>query len=262
MKRICRLYSTVLLSVSLAVSVGCGKKGPLLYPDQLIPAPVSGLVAVQSGTNAKVSFTLPDKDLAGRSLRDLSGVRMYRRAAPLSSSPDPACGVCREGYQLFKTLYLDAVDDAQMFGRTLILLDRDISPNNRYSYFAVAFTRDGSAGSESAQVSMTALEPVQPPAVRVYAEPTDIVLEMTGPVTRAGTLAGYLVYRAAKGYDIPLAPVNQVPVVDGARYRDSGLGRATDYRYVVRALVRRPDGSLQESLPSDEVHARLRDDVE
>jgi predicted small lipoprotein YifL len=79
----------LLISIVLLSASGCGKKGPLLYPDMLVPAAVSALTASQSGTNVKIAFELPGKDLAGRPIRDLAGATVFKREESSLKQPCP-----------------------------------------------------------------------------------------------------------------------------------------------------------------------------
>src|SRR6266571_5289579 len=104
----------LLIAIVLLLGSGCGKKGPLLYPDMLVPAAVSALTASQSGATVKISFDLPGKDLAGRPLRDLAGVTVFKRVE--SSVQQPDCPACTDDFRLFRKLYLDLPDAAQIYG--------------------------------------------------------------------------------------------------------------------------------------------------
>ena len=93
-----------LLFVALAVTA-CGKKGPLLYPDMLVPAAPSDVSAQQSGNSMKLSFVLPSKDLAGRNFAGLSGVTIVKRDE--AAGQIPGCSSCTTDFSLFRKLNLD-----------------------------------------------------------------------------------------------------------------------------------------------------------
>jgi predicted small lipoprotein YifL len=247
----------LLISIVLLLASGCGKKGPLLYPDMLIPAAVSALTASQSGENVKIAFELPDKDLAGRTLRDLSGVTVYKRVE--SSLQQPDCPACTDDFRLFRKVYLDLPDTTRIYGNKVVLLDGETRRDTAYSYYVVPFVRDNSAGASSAPVRVRVTPPPLPPVLRVLPAPTEIRLEFVAPAPGEGSLAGYNVYRSAKDEPMPYLPLNKEPLAD-TFYVDSGLDRKVTYRYVVRAVVRMPWGGIAESGASNEGQGVLEEE--
>ena len=243
------LIVMVLLSVS-----GCGKKGPLLYPDMLVPAAVSSLTAIQSGENVKIAFELPEKDLAGRTIRDLAGVTVFKRAE--SSLQQPDCPTCTDDFHLFRKIYLDLPDTTQIYGKKVVLLDGETSLNAAYSYYVTPFVRDNTTGASSAQVRVRVTQPLFPPVLQALSAPTEIKLEFVAPAPEEGNLVGYNVYRHAKDEPMSYLPLNKEPLADNV-YVDSGLEPKETYFYVVRAVVRMPWGGMAESMPSNEAEGAL-----
>jgi predicted small lipoprotein YifL len=245
------LISMVLLSVC-----GCGKKGPLLYPDMLVPAAVTALTASQSGASVKIAFELPDKDLAGRPLRDLAGVTVFKRVE--SSLQQPDCPACTDDFHLFRKVYLDLPDTTRIYGNKVVLLDGETSRNTAYSYYVVPFVRDNSVGANSAPVRVRVTPPPLPPVLQALPTPTEIKLEFVALAPEEGTLAGYNVYRWGKDEPMPYLPLNKEPLT-GTAYVDSGLERKVTYHYVVRAVVRMPWGGIAESGASNEAEGALEE---
>jgi len=246
------LIFMVLLSAS-----GCGKKGPLLYPDMLVPAAVSALTASQSGTNVKISFELPDKDLAGRPLRDLAGATVFKRVE--SSLQQPDCPACTDDFRLFRKIYLDLPETTRIYGNKMVLMDGETRINTAYSYYVVPFARDNSTGANSAPVRVRVTLPPLPPVLQVLPAPTEIKLEFVALAPEEGSLVGYNVYRSAKDEPMPYLPLNNAPLTDTV-YVDSGLERKVSYHYVVRAVVRMPWGGIAESGASNEEEGALVDE--
>ena len=58
---------------------GCGRKGPLVRPEALIPGPVSDLRTAQKGERFQVSWSPPSREEGGRVLKDLAGFRLFKR---------------------------------------------------------------------------------------------------------------------------------------------------------------------------------------
>ena len=246
----------LLIFMVLLLAAGCGKKGPLLYPDMLVPAAVSDLTASQSGASVKLAFVLPDKDLAGRTLRDLAGVTVFKRVE--SSLQQPDCPACTDDFRVFRKLYLDLPDTAQIYGNKVVLLDSETRRDTAYSYYVVPFARDNSTGANSAPVRVRVTLPPLPPVLQVVPEPTEIKLEFVALAPEEGRLVGYNVYRSAKGEPMPYLPLNKEPLAETV-YVDSGLERKTAYHYVVRAVVRMPWGGIAESGASNEEQGILKE---
>lgn len=246
----------LMMFVVFSLVAGCGKKGPLLYPDMLVPAAVSGLTASQSGANVKLAFVLPDKDMAGRSLRDLAGVTIFKRVE--SSLQQPDCPACTDDFRLFRKLYLDLPDAAQIFGNRVVVLDSETRRDTAYSYYVAPFAKDNSVGASSAPVRVrVTLQPL-PPVLQLLPAPTEIKLEFVAIPPEEGKLVGYNVYRSAGDEPMPYLPLNKEPLAENA-YVDSGLERKVSYRYAVRTVVRMPWGDIAESGASNEEQGVLEE---
>lgn len=247
------------LVVPALVSVlsGCGKKGPLIYPDMLIPAAPGNVLADQSGTSIRLAFDLPDKDRSGRRLQDVSGVKISRRVT--DETQDQTCRACVADYRQFKKIFVDAPEGVQRFGSRLVLLDGDVQETQQVAYLITAFTKDGVDGLPVASKSVSVARPVLPPTLRSTAAPTEILLEYTVATHTTGIVEGYNIYRSIKGEPYSYLPLNRKPITV-LNYTDSGLARGVVYRYAVRAVVKLPNGNTLESLLSNEVEGMMLND--
>ena len=246
-----------LLFVAFAITA-CGKKGPLIYPDMLVPAAPSEVSAQQFGNSIKLSFVLPSKDLAGRNFAGLSGVTIIKRDEAAGQSP--SCSACTTDFSLFRKLNLDPLPlDIRRYGNLLMLLDGDVQTGRTYTYRVSAVARDNQEGSLSAPAVTVMVPAPLPPVLQVISQPTEIQLEVVGLSLREGVITGYNVYRTLKGEAFPLQPLNREPLA-GNRFADVGLERGTSYLYGVRTVVRLPSGGRVESSLSNEVEGRLKDD--
>lgn len=243
---------------ALVVSVtACGKKGPLIYPDMLVPAAPGAVIAEQSGASIRLVFDIPDKDRSGRRLNDISGVTILRRDTEVNL--DPNCRSCISDYRQFRRLFLDAPGAAQRFGNRLVLFDGDIQEKRSYTYLVRVFAKDGTDGVPAASVPLAVVTPILPPVLSATPAPTEVRLEFTGKLPESVELLGYNLYRAVKGEPLPFLPVNS-QLISAPRYTDSGMARGVTYRYVARTVVRGQGGAVVESLASNEVEAALLDD--
>ena len=242
----------------MCIFTACGKKGPLLYPDMLVPAAPADVSVQPFGTAVKLSFVLPSKDQAGRNVASLAGVKIVKRAE--MSGQSPGCSSCTADFSLFRTLNLELLaSDTQRYGRLLVLLDGDVQAGRTYTYRVSAVTKDNQEGAVSAPGATDMVAAVLPPVLQLHCQPTEIQLEFVGLPPLAGGIIGYNVYRAVKGNAYPLLPLNVEPLA-GNRFVDVGLERVETFSYGVRTVVRLPSGGRAESSLSNEVEGKLKDD--
>lgn len=250
-----RLTLAVGLSLLLAA---CGRKGPLIYPDMLVPAAPSEVTAQQSGNAVKVLFVLPEKDRAGRPLQGLSGVKISKRSTDAAQTD--VCRSCTSDYRLFRTLYLDLLPtDTQRFGNRVIMIDSDVNAGNIYLYRIVPFTADGVDGAASTIADVRMGHALPPPAVSIESFPTEIRIHFSWQPQVSGRLLGFNLYRASGGLPRSYQPLNKEPL-QGDEYVDSALDRGVKYRYITRALLIMESGVVAESAGSQEVEGMLKDD--
>src|SRR5512133_869330 len=240
----------VLMFFALIVT-GCGKKGHLVYPEMLVPAAPSNVAAQQFGDSMKLSFVLPSKDRAGRSLATLVGVRILKRDEPAAQKP--GCSACTDDFSLFRKLNLDLLPSGVMrYGNLLVLLDADVQPGRVYTYRVTAVDRDGQEGISAAPVTAEMLPTPLPPVLQAISHPTEIQLEIVGLPPRDGVIIGYNIYRSQKGVPFSFVPLN-LETVTGNRFVDTGLERGVTYLYGARTVVKSLSGSRVESSLSNEV---------
>ena len=247
----------VVMFVALVVTA-CGKTGPLVYPEMLVPAAPSNVAVQQSGSSIKLSFVLPSKDRAGRNISNLAGITILKRDT-MAGQP-LGCSACTDDFYLFRKLNLDLLPTGtQRNGSLVLLLDGDVQQGRSYSYIVSAFTRDDVSGAASLPIATVMVPPPLPPVLRVTSQPTEIDLEFDGLPPMEGALAGYNLYRAKKGEPFSYWPLNEAPLT-AQHFSDEGMEREITYAYVARTVVRLSTGTLVESAPSNEVQGKLKDD--
>jgi predicted small lipoprotein YifL len=240
------------------LAVACGRKGPLIYPDMLVPAAPSAVKAQQSGSVVKLLFNLPDKDLAGRPVQGVAGVKINKRVN--DANQKDVCRSCVTDYLLFRTLYLDLLPtDTQRYGGSLVLIDSDVRTGNVYSYRIVPFTADGVDGSISAVAEALMVDSIAAPVMKIESFPTEIKLSISSPSYGSGKLFGYNLYRWSATTPRSYLPLNREPVKSG-EYVDTALERGVKYYYGAKTLVDYGAGTIAESVESQEVEGMLKDD--
>ncbi len=249
--------AALLVGLSL-ITVACGKKGPLIYPDMLVPAAPTAVSVQQSGAVVKLQFEIPGRDRTGRPLHGVSGVKISRRTAEVDQKN--VCKSCSTDYRLFQTLYIDHLPtNTQQFGSRLIVIDGDVSAENIYSYLIVPFTADGVDGVSSLAAEASVTVPPPAPDLKIQSFPTEVKFQISSQPLMPGRLLGYNLYRWSVATARSYQPLNREPI-KGNEYVDSSLERGVKYRYSVRALMVLAAGDIAESAESNEVEGMLKDD--
>lgn len=254
MKALIRSLAITVLTLQL---LACGKRGPLIYPDLLVPAAPAAVSLHQSGAGTQLRFALPATDKAGRKLLDLAGVKISKR---IGDTVQGQCPACTSDFKPFVTLYPEALPKGvQRSGNHLFLNDEDVQPSKSYTYRLIPFARDGVEGESAVSTVLTVVQSLPSPKLAAESSPTEIKLSFVDLPPTAGTKIGLNLYRAPIGQPFPFLPLTREPL-KGYEYLDSGLERKMVYRYQARTVIRLDNGDLVESLPSDEVTSTLKDD--
>lgn len=242
---------------SLLTLSGCGKKGPLVYPDLLVPEAPQAVQLEQRGTSLLLSFNMPAKDRRGRSLQQPIVMQVQRRE--LNPDERGECGECPKDYQPALRIDPEFPAPAQKYGNRIVLQDADVRHGKRYQYRLVAVGGDGEAGV--AAETMRAMVCSAPSAPRVDAKTLHggvIVLEMQGELPDNAELVGYAIYRAAGDEPLPFQPLTITPGT--ASYHDRDAQPGVRYRYAVRMVLKRWDDLLISSDLSATVTSSLNDE--
>jgi predicted small lipoprotein YifL len=240
----------MMLAITLAA---CGKKGALVPPEALVPAPASDLQVRQQGDGFRISWTAPTREERGRPLRDLAGFRLYRHEV---LPPGEDCLACPESWVFVRNVDLDYLRDVQRSGDRFSCADRDVKTGTTYRYSLTAVSRRGAAVGRPAFVEpRKKVVAPSPPTLTAVPSPTAVTLEFVATPLAGSDRLGFNVYRQRSGEPTPVAPLTPAPV-PGPTFIDRQLDRDVVYRYTVTAVVRF-DGEEVESAPSNEVAASL-----
>lgn len=232
----------------------CGKKGPLIPPEALAPAPITDLRVSQKGEAFSICLTLPSTDQGGRSLQDLAGFQVLKREL---LPPNEDCEECRDAYGQLELVDLEYLREVRRFGNLYCLSDPELLQGKSYRYKAVAISKDGTAGRDSNKVSRTFAPAPAPPALRASSSPTGVVLEWSAPPqAKPDSIVGFNIYRGESADAIPPFPLNGEPV-QGNRYEDRSTVLGVTYFYAVRSVAR-VGNELVESDLSNAVRGELR----
>lgn len=243
----------LLLPVVLLTS-GCGKKGPMLYPDMLVAQAPQQISVEQSGAALRLSFDLPTKDLAGRKLEDLEAVVIARRVYR-----NGGCISCQDQYQDLQKIDLAFPAPAQRLENRIIWDDSDVRVGERYQYRLQAIQKGGVSGS-AVNSELVGVQQ-SPPTPVIKADSVFgglIVISLVGIPAQEAQLAGFRIYRA-DGENSEFQLLASLGG-DKRQYEDQSVQRGIIYSYAAKVLVMRADGIVAESNRSETVTARVTDD--
>lgn len=247
-----RLSGLTLCAASLFF-VGCGKKGPMLYPDLLVAQPPGQVQVEQADTALRITFTLPEHDKAGRPLHDLESIHIERRVCTQADCKD-----CLEPFQELQRIDLTYPEAAERAGNRVSWTDTGVRQGEVVQYRLISEQKGkikgGTAQSVPAYLAAALLPPVCT-GKTIFGG----TIELRCVATDSGDFRvfGYLLYRAEGSG--PMRFVARIEPVNGA-YVDQSVLRGVVYRYAAKQQVRREDGSLQESAFSVPLSLSLGDE--
>jgi len=212
-------------------------------PERRIPASISELTATVEGPAVVLEWTNPNRRADGSRMRDLTTLKVYRRAEPGSGEPKPAVLSWGKvvGYDEIAAIQLAAPAPARVLGGRVMWADtRGPIFGHRYVYVLAALDSIGRQSVPSARVVVT-FHPAPRPPENLRAAPGDREVRLTwGPPSRLvdGTpLPLPVAYRLLRGEGpgAPLQPISPQPVTTTA-FTDRGLNNERTYLYAVQAV--------------------------
>lgn len=248
-----RRFLCGVLLVAAAFLSGCGKKGVLVPPEALVPAPITNLAAAQKGDRIEVSWSAPGKQEGGAPLRDLGGFLLFRRPV---LPPGEDCEECLSAYALLQRVDLEFPQGARQAGQLWIYSDRDLNRGMTYQYKVRSFTTQGAEGKDSNKVRRTFFSPPPPPVLEALPSDDGVILAYVALPPEEGTVVGYNIYRSKKGEPLPTVPLNTAPVT-GNTYKDETARFGVAYDYAVTSLVK-VGAETVESARSNDVAGGIR----
>jgi predicted small lipoprotein YifL len=236
----------------LFLLLGCGKKGPLVPPEALVPAAVTDLAVAQKGDYFQLSWSAPTKEMGGSRLADLAGFELFRRQV---LPPGEDCEQCPNAYQLLKKVDIEYLQGADRVGNVLLTNDNGVDAGRTYQYKVISLKKDGTPSPDSNKARRQKVQPPQPPVVKAVSQATGIVLAITPPQGDPTAIVGYNIYRSRQGEPLVPLPLNDKPIT-GTTFEDLRVQRGVTYRYTARAIAGAA-GETLESNPSNEVTGAL-----
>lgn len=243
------LFLLIALPV-FTVIAACGKRGPLVAPEALVPAPIKDLRVEQKGNRFLVCWSAPGKEEWGGPLKGLAGFQVFRREV---LPPDEDCETCPSAYGLLRTVDPEYLQDVLRSGSFFCFFDSDLKDGRTYQYKVVTMDKEGSVSKDSNRAWRKKTAPVLPPRLAGEPAPRGVVIRWQPVVLPPGsTLEGFAVYRRQSGADVmPLFPLTVVKG-DTFSFEDPQMEHGVQYFYAVRTVAGL-DGERVESDLSNEV---------
>lgn len=243
----------ILFLLMVFLLAACGKRGPLVPPEALVPAPIKDIRVEQKGDRFLVCWSGPGKQEWGGPLNGLAGFRVFRREV---LPPDEDCEECPTAYRRVKTVDPDYLQDVRRNGSLFCFLDGDLSNGTTYQYKAVSFQKDGAVSRDSTKARRKKTPAPAPPLLTAVSTQDGVTLQWKpGTVPPGGTQEGFSIYRKLVDEIMPLSPIAYVPA-DAARFADPRMEHGVKYLYGVRSVAM-IDGERVESDLSNEVEGRF-----
>jgi predicted small lipoprotein YifL len=228
MKKYCLLIGLVLLVTA------CGKRGPLVAPEALVPAAINDLKVEQKGDRFLLCWSRPGKEEWGGSLENLAGYQVFRRDV---LPPDQDCEECPNAYRQLKLVDPEYLQDVLQFGSRYCMFDSDLLDAKTYQYKVVSFEKEGATSKGSNLARRTKLVPPQPPVLSTMKTPESVVLQWKTPTAIPGeSLAGFSVYRKQANEVMPLTPIALLKA-DSTSFADPAMEHGVLYIYAVRTMA-------------------------
>jgi predicted small lipoprotein YifL len=246
-----RFFFCLLIPLFLSA---CGKKGPLIPPEALAPAPITDLRVTQTGDRFTLCLTPPSADEAGRPLKDLAAFRVLKHEV---LPPGEECEECPTAYLPLQTVDLEYPRNVQRFGNLYCIFDTDLVLGKTYKYKVLSLLANGTMSRDSNKVQRKFLSPPAAPVLRGTSSPTGVMLEWTAPPQpETVTMVGFNIYRGESAATMSPSPINKEPV-KGNRYEDQSVVLGVSHVYTVRSVAK-VAGELVESVSSNKVEGSLK----
>lgn len=225
----------ILLLMMVFSLVACGKRGPLVPPESLVPAAIMDVKVEQRGGRFLVCWSPPAKLESGGKLPGIAGFRVFRRDV---LPPDQDCEECPTAYHLLRSVDPEYLQDVRRAGSRYCFFDNDLKDGDTYQYKVITVDVEGVSSRDSNKVRAMKIASPPPPRLVAQSIPTGVVLRWDPVTPPAGaTPEGYAVYRRQEGEIMPLIPTATLPA-GSASFEDKQMEHGVKYVYVVRSILK------------------------
>jgi predicted small lipoprotein YifL len=220
-----------LLVITLA---SCGKRGALVAPEALVPAPIKDLRLEQKGNRFQVCWSGPGKQEWGGPLGNLAGFRVLRREV---LPPNEDCETCPSAYRQVKSVDPEYLQDILRLGSLYCFFDAELLDGRTYQYKVISIDTDGAVSKDSNRVRRKKVVPPAPPELSAVPAPHGVVLRWKqGALPAGAALEGFTVFRKQGAEFMPLFPI-AVLAADATQFEDPHMEHGVQYVYAVRTVA-------------------------
>jgi hypothetical protein len=219
----------ILLMAILTFMIGCGKKGPPVPWESIVPKRIVDLEAIPRESRLLLEWTSPKENTDKSALTDLAEFKILRSEGILVAGE---CRGCGEKPKVVYEMKLDSKEETR--GKRMSIFFEDQEARKVYVYQVVSINRRGYPSSPSNPVTVYwDYSPHSPRVVR--GERGDKRVDLFWEPVEGAT--GYNVYRRQEGEEFPIQPLNRLPLTM-TQYTDLNVENEKRYFYSIRALRR------------------------
>ncbi|OEU45099.1 MAG: hypothetical protein BBJ60_01220 [Desulfobacterales bacterium S7086C20] len=144
MAKRCQAGGVVLMLLAfLLFHGGCGRKGPPVPPETVIPPAIKDLKAEVIGEKVWLNWSVPTKD--GSVFDGIEGFKVFRHEAGDSTETCSGCPIPFSGLAEIK---LDSSEPARIEGNVVTFYDR-VKPGYKYAYKVKVYHKSGGVSNDS-----------------------------------------------------------------------------------------------------------------
>ena len=219
----------ILFLFILLLAFACGKKGPPVPWQTVVPKRIVNLEAIPREERLLLEWTSPKENTDKTPLINLAKFQVLRSEGTLIAGECKGCG------ERPKMIYEMKVDGKEeMRGKKVSIFFEDQEARKVYVYQVVSINRRGYPSSPSNPVTVYWDYPPQSPRM-VRGEREDKRVDLYWDPVEGAT--GYNIYRRGEEEEFPLRPLNREPLTV-TQYTDLNVENEKRYIYSVRAVRR------------------------
>lgn len=244
-------YSILTLFVFASIAMtGCGKKGPPISPESVVPVRIDDLrISVIDGEPYLI-WSKPLRNVDGSRLDDLAGFKILKRGR--GEKPGEMIT------QLIDIPLSSPPASAKITEKIVYLRDQGLKEGWSYTYQVFSYNKEKYYGDGSNIAGITWIRPLPPPdGFRVNAGDHRVELFWKDDSEKEGLQRKYNIYRRLRGEQYPLIPINEKPI-SGGYFQDLQVENEKEYFYTIRTVFMQ-DNIVIEGKSSQELLAKPRD---
>jgi len=131
-----------ILFMLLIFITNCGKKGPPIAPETIVPQAINNLKAAVNDKKVKLSWSIPKKNTNGSLLEDLAGFKLFRGKVSCKKCPPDWYFLVDIDCESPSKLYAKKNEEAEY-------IDHQVKAGKKYIYRIFSYNRRGNLSSDS-----------------------------------------------------------------------------------------------------------------